>query len=224
MSKTAWDSCVLLLKSKAYGDPILVVKPAGGSCMLCFFNLHLMYGSYYDMVPVLLIPWLRPVDDMDDYCDDKYNWWLYWQCGEGWQPWWPLVKILWWPKWCLKMTLTTQMMTGDSLVDTFDELVMTLKKMMMTSDDIWWPQLMTFIANIKSGMSCSSGTETDFSPNAGSGILTSPNWHCACLGHPVPELGNPVPKLSKSFRLTLRLSLTPIVQCQCVDMSIPVLA
>jgi hypothetical protein len=34
------------------------------------------------------------------------------------------------------MTLTTQMMTGDSLVDTFDELVMTLKKMMMTSDDI----------------------------------------------------------------------------------------
>jgi len=121
-----------------------------------FFNQRLMHSSYYDMVPVLIVPWLRPADEMKDYCYDKYDWWLYWQCSEG------LVMTLMttgeghvmtqvmtlkWPGWPKKdLWLPCN--------DPFDKLVTTLKFLMMTPDDIWWPQLATFITKIESCLSC----------------------------------------------------------------------
>ena len=71
------------------------------------------------------------------------------------QPWQPLVNGMWPPKWW-------PINNPDDPEDDwrlpcnyhFDELVMTLENLMMTSDNIWWPWLATVIAKIESCLSC----------------------------------------------------------------------
>jgi hypothetical protein len=127
---------------------ILLLKTVWAFCMKCLLHHHLclMYCCSYDMIPVLLIPWLWLAGNLDDYCDDRL---LKWWCSEG-----------------LVMTLT---IIDDGLVSTqvitlklpwgsksrmLTTLVETLKNLMMTSDDILWPQVVTFIAQIESCLPC----------------------------------------------------------------------
>ena len=139
---------------------------------------HLMYSNYYDMIPVMLIPRLRLANDTGNYCDNKFTWCLYWQHGEG-----------------LVMTL----MTGEGLVmiqvmilkspwQSEGWLVTTLRWSFWQSGDnpekfdenIWQPQMATFIAKIESCMSCRSmkvrGLVMNLSISLKNGCTSHPTW------------------------------------------------
>ena len=119
-----------------------------------FFNQLHRYGSYmiwyhtslaipdYDLLMTLMT---KVTTDNSKVDTVKALWWH----------WWPLVKVLLLPKW---WSLNNPDNTKDHwrlpCDYPFDELVTTLKNLMMTSGNIWWPQLVNFITKIKSYLSC----------------------------------------------------------------------